>query len=86
LSLSNRPAALSDGSSGFSFRLKSARDRPPNGPAAMRRAPSRKAQPAAHLIKVFAAFARVEGELLEEEIDSSLGFLRYDSPTPSIPN
>jgi ABC-type multidrug transport system ATPase subunit len=32
------------------------------------------------LIKVFAAFARVEGELLEEEIDSSLGFLRYDYP------
>ena len=32
------------------------------------------------LIKVFAAFARVEGEVLEEEIDSSLGFLRYDYP------
>ena len=32
------------------------------------------------LIKVFAAFARVEGELFEEEIDSSLGFLRYDYP------
>lgn len=32
------------------------------------------------LIKVFAAFARVDGELLEEEIDSSLGFLRYDYP------
>ncbi len=32
------------------------------------------------LIKVFAAFARVDGELFEEEIDSSLGFLRYDYP------
>ena len=32
------------------------------------------------LIKVFAAFARVEGALFEEEIDSSLGFLRYDYP------
>ncbi len=32
------------------------------------------------LIKVFAAFARVDGALLEEEIDSSLGFLRYDYP------
>lgn len=32
------------------------------------------------LIKVFAAFARVDGELLEEEIDSTLGFLRYDYP------
>ncbi len=32
------------------------------------------------LIKVFAAFARVDGELLEEEIDSGLGFLRYDYP------
>jgi len=32
------------------------------------------------LIKVFAAFARVDGEILEEEIDSSLGFLRYDYP------
>jgi len=32
------------------------------------------------LIKVFAAFARVDGEFLEEEIDSSLGFLRYDYP------
>ena len=32
------------------------------------------------LIKVFAAFARVDGELLEEEIDSSLSFLRYDYP------
>lgn len=32
------------------------------------------------LIKVLAGFARVDGELLEEEIDSSLGFLRYDYP------
>lgn len=32
------------------------------------------------LIKVLAAFARVDGELMEEEIDSSLGFLRYDYP------
>jgi len=32
------------------------------------------------LIKVFAAFTRVNGEILEEEIDSSLGFLRYDYP------
>lgn len=32
------------------------------------------------LIKVLASFARVDGKLLEEEIDSSLGFLRYDYP------
>ncbi len=32
------------------------------------------------LIKVLAGFARVDGELIEEEIDSSLGFLRYDYP------
>jgi len=32
------------------------------------------------LIKVFAAFVRVDGEFIEEEIDSSLGFLRYDYP------
>ncbi|MEO6053494.1 MAG: ATP-binding cassette domain-containing protein [Chthoniobacterales bacterium] len=32
------------------------------------------------LIKVLASFARVDGEVLEEEIDSSLGFLRYDYP------
>ena len=32
------------------------------------------------LIKVLAGFAKVDGELLEEEIDSSLGFLRYDYP------
>jgi len=29
---------------------------------------------------VLAAFAKVDGELLEEEIDSSLSFLRYDYP------
>lgn len=32
------------------------------------------------LIKVLAAFTRVDGEMLEEEIDSILGFLRYDYP------
>ena len=32
------------------------------------------------LIQVLAGFSRVDGELLEEEIDSSLGFLRYDYP------
>ncbi|MGH8048820.1 MAG: ATP-binding cassette domain-containing protein, partial [Chthoniobacterales bacterium] len=32
------------------------------------------------LIKVLAAFAKSESEVLEEEIDSSLGFLRYDYP------
>ncbi|MFY8269584.1 MAG: hypothetical protein ACOVLK_09310, partial [Terrimicrobiaceae bacterium] len=32
------------------------------------------------LIQVLAAFSRVDGELLEEELDSSLGFLRYDYP------
>ena len=32
------------------------------------------------LIQVLAAFSRVDGELIEEEIDSSLGFLRYDYP------
>ncbi len=32
------------------------------------------------LIKVLAGFAKVDGEILEEEIDSSLGFLRYDYP------
>jgi len=32
------------------------------------------------LIQVLATFARADGELLEEEIDSSLGFLRYDYP------
>lgn len=32
------------------------------------------------LIQVLAAFTRVDGEMLEEEIDSNLGFLRYDYP------
>ena len=32
------------------------------------------------LIQVLAAFSQVDGELIEEEIDSSLGFLRYDYP------
>ncbi|MEI6417416.1 MAG: hypothetical protein WCO92_06820 [Verrucomicrobiota bacterium] len=32
------------------------------------------------LIKVLAAFTRTDGEMLEEEIDSILGFLRYDYP------
>src|SRR6516162_8128139 len=32
------------------------------------------------LIQVLAAFSKVNGEILEEEIDSSLGFIRYDYP------
>jgi len=32
------------------------------------------------LIQVLAAFSKVDGQILEEEIDSSLGFLRYDYP------
>lgn len=32
------------------------------------------------LIKVFAAFTNIDGSVMEEEIDSSLGFLRYDYP------
>ncbi len=32
------------------------------------------------LIQVLAAFSQLDGELIEEEIDSSLGFLRYDYP------
>ncbi len=32
------------------------------------------------LIQVLAAFSKVDGKILEEEIDSSLGFLRYDYP------
>ncbi|MGA8660520.1 MAG: ATP-binding cassette domain-containing protein [Chthoniobacterales bacterium] len=32
------------------------------------------------LIQVLAGFSKVDGRLLEEEIDSSLGFLRYDYP------
>lgn len=32
------------------------------------------------LIKVLAAFSKVDGQVMEEEIDSILGFLRYDYP------
>lgn len=32
------------------------------------------------LIKVFAGFSKVDGEIVEADIDSSLGFLRYDYP------
>ena len=32
------------------------------------------------LIKVFAGFSKVDGEVDEHDIDSSLGFLRYDYP------
>ena len=32
------------------------------------------------LIQVLAAFSKADGQVLEEEIDSSLGFLRYDYP------
>jgi ABC transport system ATP-binding/permease protein len=32
------------------------------------------------LIQVLAAFTKVDGQVLEDEIDSSLGFLRYDYP------
>ncbi|MBV9672356.1 MAG: hypothetical protein JO076_05970, partial [Verrucomicrobia bacterium] len=32
------------------------------------------------LIQVLAGFTKVNGRILEEEIDSSLGFLRYDYP------
>lgn len=32
------------------------------------------------LIQVLAGFSKVDGRILEEEIDSSLGFLRYDYP------
>jgi ABC-type multidrug transport system ATPase subunit len=32
------------------------------------------------LIQVLAAFSKIDGVVLEEEIDSSLGFLRYDYP------
>ena len=33
-----------------------------------------------HLIQVLAAFSKLNGKVLEEEIDSSLGFLRHDYP------
>jgi ABC transport system ATP-binding/permease protein len=32
------------------------------------------------LIQVLAGFSKIDGKILEEEIDSSLGFLRYDYP------
>ncbi|MBV9273315.1 MAG: ATP-binding cassette domain-containing protein [Verrucomicrobia bacterium] len=32
------------------------------------------------LIQVLAGFSKIDGRILEEEIDSSLGFLRYDYP------
>ncbi|MEM7147040.1 MAG: ATP-binding cassette domain-containing protein [Verrucomicrobiota bacterium] len=32
------------------------------------------------LIRVFAGFSKVEGRLMEKDIDSTLGFLRYDYP------
>ena len=32
------------------------------------------------LIQVLAGFTKIDGRFLEEEIDSSLGFLRYDYP------
>ena len=33
-----------------------------------------------HLIRVLACFSKQDGKILEEEIDSSLGFLRHDYP------
>ncbi len=32
------------------------------------------------LMEVFAGFSKIDGEAMEEEIDSSLGFMRYDYP------
>src|ERR1700756_5765464 len=52
----------------------------------LRRFPwSRRAKADSHnllplLIQVLAGFTKVDGRFLEEEIDSSLGFLRYDYP------
>src|ERR1700736_6533304 len=45
----------------------------------------RRRQPADHnllplLIQVLAGFTKVDGRILEDELDSSLGFLRYDYP------
>src|SRR5436190_13879877 len=45
----------------------------------------RRAKPAAYsmlpvLMEVFAGFSKLDGEVMEEEIDSSLGFMRYDYP------
>lgn len=45
-----------------------------------RRAQSESANLLPLLIQVLAAFSKAHGEVLEEEIDSSLGFLRYDYP------
>lgn len=45
-----------------------------------RRPPSENANLLPLLIQVLAAFSKAHGEVLEEEIDSSLGFLRYDYP------
>jgi len=44
------------------------------------RAPSESANLLPLLIQVLAAFSKSGNEVLEEEIDSSLGFLRYDYP------
>lgn len=32
------------------------------------------------LMEVFAGFSKIDGSIMEEEIDSSLGFMRYDYP------
>lgn len=45
----------------------------------------RKADPTANtmlpvLMEVFAGFSKIDGSVMEEEIDSSLGFMRYDYP------
>ncbi len=45
-----------------------------------RRTPTENANLLPLLIQVLAAFSKAHGEVLEEEIDSSLGFLRYDYP------
>ena len=45
-----------------------------------RAAPAESANLLPLLIQVLAAFSKVDGMVLEEEIDSSLGFLRYDYP------
>lgn len=45
-----------------------------------RLAPTENANLLPLLIQVLAAFSKAHGEVLEEEIDSSLGFLRYDYP------
>ena len=45
-----------------------------------RRAVSESANLLPLMIKVLAAFTKIDGELQEDEVDSSLGFLRYDYP------